>query len=145
MPDLREALLKEHLRSQRLGTIIRASLTSSVHHIVTSLKEETGRTYRDIFLIVLNIFKHHPDLFPIEREKKSREDLRFRISKTDSMTVLVWAWKRNQRRSNLIGDLMERFLELVPLSVFKDVLSNRKDQALRLEEDFRKHERTGKI
>lgn len=144
MPDLREALLKEHLKAQRLGTIIRASLISSIHDTITSLKEETGRTYRDIFLIVLNVFKHHPEFFPIERVKKSREDLHFRVSKSDSMTVLVWAWKRNQRRSNFIGDLMEQFLSMVPLPVFKDILMTRKDQALRLKEDFRKYERAGK-
>jgi hypothetical protein len=60
------------------------------------------------------------------------------------MTVLVWAWLRNQRRSNFIGDLTEQFFEMVPLQVFKDVLSARKDQAFRLKEDYTKYERAGK-
>jgi len=141
MPDLREALLKERLRSQRLGTPIRASLTPSLFETITQLKEATRRTYRDIFLVVLNIFKHHPELFPIDPLKKERKDVFFRLSKKDSLTVLVWAWNRNQRRSNFIGDLTERFLKMVPLSVFLDTLSTRKDQALRLKEDLKNYGR----
>ena len=142
MPDLRETLLKEHLKDCRLGTPIRASLTAPIFSAVTSLKEDTQRTYRDIFRIVLNVFKHHPDLFYIDCEKKSRQDIFFRVSKRDSMTVLVWAWNRNLRRSNFIGDLMEQFLKMVPISAFRQVLESRTDQALRLKEDVERYERT---
>jgi hypothetical protein len=145
MLSLREALLQEHLRTSRLGTPIRASLTPTVYDTIVALKEDTQRTYRDIFLIVLNVFKHHPTFFPVDREKKkSRQDVFFRLSKTDSMTALVWAWKRNQRRSNFIGDLLEQFLNLVPLTVFQETLTQRTDQAFRLKEELKKHERTGK-
>ena len=144
MPDLRAALLKEHLRQSRLGTPIRASLISSVYEILQSLKEETRRTYRDILLIILNVFKHHPEFFPIDHSKKARQDIFFRLSKKDSMTVLVWAWKRNQRRSNFIGDLVEQFFDMVPVAEFKKVLESRVDQAIRLKEDVKKYGRGNK-
>jgi len=141
MPALQEALLEKRLRSQRIGTLIRASLPPATFNIVKSLKEETRRTYRDIFTIVLNVFKHHPHFFPITNNRQERKDLSFRVANEDSMTVHVWAWKRRQRRSNFIGDLMEQFLAMVPIAEFKTVLYRRTDQAFRLKEDIKRYER----
>lgn len=144
MPDLQEVILKKHLRDSRLGIPVRASLTPAVRYAIASLKKDTKRTYRDIFLFILNVYKCHPDFFSFDREKKSRTDVFFRLSKKDSSTVLTWAWKKNLRRSNFIGDITEQFLDMVPHSVFREVLANRADQALRLKKDIENYERSRK-
>lgn len=141
MPDLREAILKEHLRAQRLGVLIRASISPATLRTLNHLKNATRRTYRDILSIILNVYRHHPELFQINPPGRTTRTIHFRLSKKDSTTVYTWAWKRKQKRCYFIGDLAAQFFSMIPIKAFIGVLKRREDQALRLIEDIKCYER----
>lgn len=135
MQRVRVQVLEANLNNARFGTPVRAFLNLKTYQKIVSLKMKSGRTYRDIFSVLLNLYNHHRGRFPIKTpELGRRRTLNLRLSREDALLATDWAWERRERRCYFLGFLAKHFFKMVPLKAAVKVFKEQRDRAMLFKE-----------
>ena len=132
MPVMRKAVLEDHLRREaRFGHTIWIYITQDTRRFLVRYRKESGRTYHDLFRIILAIYKKRPNFFT-SNLRGGRSVVNIRISKQDAVWCLNKAWLEGKRRAHFLGLLVDTFVKKIPKDEIIGTLAEQKDRVLRL-------------
>lgn len=132
MQQLRAEVLKEHLRQERFGTIVRANLSPTNASRIRRLKELSGRYYKDIFRVLLSVYRQYPEHFPITKQPKRPKIVTFRLSRELALFSSDWAWERGEKRAYFFNSVIQGFFEKVPMKEAAAAFENQEDRVARI-------------
>jgi len=135
MPTLPKEILEESLKGRRLGILVRVSLTHRTREKLRELKDESHRSFHDIFRVLFSIYKRHKDRLPFKVRRRGTKILNVRLSKRDYLDVTNWAWMCSKDRKYFLGALAEIFFARVPFDYALKIFREQMDRLFRTVEE----------